>query len=136
MVERKDGGIDSPGHGEFKIKQVSVEVEEGEEEEVKKGEKEEELSPEVLKAVNEALIETTCMVVGKTVAVITKIPEMAFDENETAQLKELWSPFIPDIPPLALAILGTVVIVGGKVGTYFALRKKQEERKTSGEQEV
>ena len=75
-------------------------------------------------AVNEALIRTACLVIGKTAVAVTKFPELAFDEEETNQLVELWKPFLPVIPPIAYAIIGTTIIVGGKVGIYFSKRKE------------
>ena len=29
------------------------------------------------------------------------------------------------MPPVALAVIGTVIIVGGKVALYFSLKKKE-----------
>lgn len=125
---KKDAG----GSEEFRV--VQNEKEKIEEEERALGEEHpsEEVSATTL-AVNEALIETCCLVVGKVVALAAKMPELAFDEAETQQLKDLWSPLIPGMPPVALAVLGTMVIVGGKVGVYFSLRKKKEGKKSAAE---
>lgn len=112
------------GSEEFKVEQIEKEKVEGEE---PVGEGKEEVSATVL-AINEALVETCCLVVGKLAVTVTSIPELAFDEAETQQLKDLWSPLIPAMPPLALAVLGTGLIVGGKVGIYFSLRKKSPEQ--------
>lgn len=75
--------------------------------------------------VNTALIETVVRVLGKTLALVTKMPEMDFDEAETEQLKTLWSPFVPSISPMAMAVIGTVVIAGGKIGVYMSQRPKK-----------
>lgn len=74
--------------------------------------------------VSEAMVETIVRVLGKTLAMVTKMPEMDFDEHETEQLKNLWSPLIPTLSPVAMAVIGTVVIAGGKVGVYMSQRDK------------
>ena len=74
--------------------------------------------------VSEAMVETIVRILGKTLAMVTKIPEMDFDEHETEQLKTLWSPILPILSPVAMAVIGTVVIAGGKVGTYMSKRDK------------
>ena len=73
--------------------------------------------------VNEALIETLAVVVGKMLVALTKIPDMEFDESEVEQLKNLWSPLMPSLSPKTTAIIGTTIIVGGKVGVYVTHRQ-------------
>jgi hypothetical protein len=113
------------GGSEIEVKTSIVEIPKAEE---GGGEVKEEGLPraesEEVGAVNEALIETVVRVLGKTLALVTKIPEVDFDESETEQLKNLWSPFVPNINPLAMAIIGTVVITGGKIGVYMSKRPK------------
>lgn len=94
-----------------------------------------ELTEDALLEVNRAMVETAAMVVGRTAVLITKIEEMAFDEDETNQLVALWSPILPKLTPLVAAIIGTSIIIGGKVGTYYALKepKKSEAEKAAKE---
>jgi len=109
------------GSNEFEVEHKEAEIpEEGiePEEEVKEGQ-----PAEVVRIVNEALVETVCLVVSKVVTAATHIPELAFDEKETEQLKQLWSPLMPAISPTVMAVLGTAIIIGGKVGMYFTLKK-------------
>ena len=102
---------------EFKVEETSAEITAEEEEKETPSEAEE--------AVNEALIRTACLVISKVTVNVTKIPELAFDEDETNQLASLWKPFIPTVPPVALAVIGTVIIIGGKVALYFSLKEKK-----------
>jgi len=74
--------------------------------------------------VNKAIIETACIATSRILVAVTNIPEIAFDEAEVEQLKNLWSPFVPNIPPVAGAVIGTAVIVGGKVAMYMIKRKE------------
>ena len=113
-----NGGSDEKeSKEEFKVEETSAEITTEEEEKETPSEAEE--------AVNEALIRTACLVISKVTVNVTKIPELAFDEDETNQLASLWKPFIPTMPPVALAVIGTVIIVGGKVALYFSLKKKE-----------
>lgn len=111
------------GETEIEVKTDPVEVPEGETKDVIE-------QPEVgvgseVGLVNEALVETVIRVLGKTLALITKIPELDFDEAETEQLKNLWSPIVPSFSPTTMAIVGTVVIAGGKLGIYMSKRPKK-----------
>ncbi|MBT9151642.1 MAG: hypothetical protein DDT40_01838 [candidate division WS2 bacterium] len=55
---------------------------------------------------------------------------MAFDDQETTHLIALWAPLLPAFSPLIMAILGTTVIVGGKVGLYASEKRKQKKLET------
>ena len=113
-----NGGSDGKeSKEEFKVEETSAEITTEEEEKETPSEAEE--------AVNEALIRTACLVISKVTVNVTKIPELAFDEDETNQLASLWKPFIPTMPPVALAVIGTVIIIGGKVALYFSLKEKK-----------
>lgn len=90
----------------------------------KKPEKKEISATQLL--VNAAMIRTVIMGINKTVVAMTSNPKLAFDDDETDKLTELWSPFMPEISPLAMAITGTVIIVGGKVGVYMIDKKKEK----------
>jgi len=85
---------------------------------------------QALVQVNEAMIEVSAKTIGKFVALLTKIPEMDFTEDELQQLKNLWNPIVPIMSPVVGAIIGTSIIVSGKVGVYFTLKggKKVAER--------
>jgi len=113
-----NGGSDGKeSKEEFKVEETSAEITTEEEEKETPSEAEE--------AVNEALIRTACLVISKVTVNVTKIPELAFDEDETNQLASLWKPFIPTMPPVALAVIGTVIIIGGKIALYFSLKEKK-----------
>ncbi len=92
--------------------------------EPKKPEKKELSATQLL--VNAAMIQTIIMGINKTVVAMTSNPKLAFDDDETEKLTELWSPFMPEISPLAMAITGTVIIVGGKVGVYMIDKRKEK----------
>jgi hypothetical protein len=79
-------------------------------------------------AMNKAMIGTGIMVYNKMIVGITNIPNMAFDDDETEQLCDLWSPFLPEVSPLTNAIIGTVIIVGGKVGVYMVDKRKNKKK--------
>ena len=78
---------------------------------------------EVTQEVNQALIRSTCLVVSKLLVHFTHVEAMAFDEDETNHLVALWSSLIPAFSPLATALLGTSVIVVGKVGIYVSAKR-------------
>ena len=78
----------------------------------------------VTKMVNEAMIETAATVIGKVMSMISRIPEMNFDEEEITQLKDLWSPLVPSVSPAMSAIIGTALIISGKAAIYFSRRKE------------
>ncbi len=80
-------------------------------------------------AMNGLMLRTTIMGLNKLLVGFTGIEKMAFDEDETAQLVALWSPFIPQVSPLVTAIAGTVIIVGGKVGILVIEKRKQNKMK-------
>lgn len=82
-----------------------------------------EVSPEA-RLINEAVIGTSAKVIGRVVALITRIPEMDFTEEEVEQLKLLWTPLVPAMSPVVGAIIGTTVIVAGKVAIYASKRKE------------
>ena len=73
--------------------------------------------------VNQALIETALKILGKMLILLTKIDEMGFDDDEIEQLTSLWSPVLPAVSPLAGAIIGTSIIVAGKVAIYAQHKK-------------
>jgi hypothetical protein len=85
-----------------------------------------EISPEALVAVNEAMIETALKVLNKVLVLLTNIEEIAFDDEEIEQLKALWSPVIPVISPLAGAIVGTSIIVAGKIAIYVQHKRMEK----------
>jgi len=87
-----------------------------------------EVSPEA-KTVNDALVETTVKVIGKTASLLTRIPEMDFDEAEVEQLKALWSPLIPPMSPILMAVMGTAIIVLSKVAIYSTKKKEKQPMK-------
>ncbi len=87
-------------------------------------------SPEV-QEVNAVLIESIAVITGKTLALLTSVEELNFDEQEINQLVKIWTPVLPAISPLAVALLGTTAIVSAKVAIYVAYRriiKKEKER--------
>ncbi len=74
---------------------------------------------------NAILIETTVKLIGKTAEMLTKMPEMNFDVDEVEQLKVLWASQIPGMSPMTAAIIGTAIIISGKVAIYMSLKKQQ-----------
>lgn len=92
----------------------------------------ESIPPEVA-LVNEALIEASVKMIGKTVELITRIPEMNFESDEIEQLKRLWTPLLPTMNPVLAAITGTLVIFAGKATIYFSLRKERPTREQARE---
>ena len=54
----------------------------------------------------------------------TKVPDIAFTDNEKEVLVEAWKPFMANtIPPIWAAAMVTVTIVGGKVIIYMNAKK-------------
>lgn len=72
-----------------------------------------------------AVIEATAKVLGKALVLATKIPEADFTEDEVEALRKLWVPIMPKLSPLTAAIIGTVVIVGGKVAMVMVEKGKR-----------
>lgn len=115
--------------GSFKVKQatrkpIEQEVEEGlageELEEIGKGE----AVSETEQMVGEMLVEASAKMIGKTAELLTKIPEMNFDEDEIEQLKAVWTPLMPAFSPVFGAIIVTLTIVAGKAVIYRSGRKR------------
>jgi hypothetical protein len=75
-------------------------------------------------AVNKALVEVTAKTIGKLLAIMTKIEEMDFTDDEVEQLSNLWAQFVPPMSPMTTAMIGTGVILTGKLTIYMALKKK------------
>ena len=71
-----------------------------------------------------AVIEATVSVLGKALVLATKIPEADFTMEEVEALKKLWTPLMPTLSPLSAAIIGTVVIVGGKMALIMVEKGK------------
>lgn len=76
--------------------------------------------------VNGALIEMTCIMVSKLAVALTGFDEIGLDDDEVSQLVELWRPFTPEMSPLAMAVLGTTMIVSSKTFLYLQLRKQHK----------
>ncbi len=84
-------------------------------------------SPEV-QEVNAVLIEAIATVTGRTLALLTSVEEMKFDEQEINQLIKIWTPVLPTISPLAVALLGTTAIVSSKVAINVVYRKTTQKK--------
>lgn len=115
--------------GGFKVKQdtkkpIQQEVEEelsGEEEYPEEGAQ---VSSEAEAMIGGMLVESSARMIGKTAELLTKIPEMNFDEDELEQLKAVWTPLMPAVSPVFGAIIVTLTIVAGKVVIYRSGRKR------------
>lgn len=75
-------------------------------------------------ALNGIMIETCAKMMGNIAQALTGVGEVNFTEDEIEQLKKLWSPLIPTMSPVAGAIIGTLIIVGGKVAVYSVKKKE------------
>jgi len=134
--EKEEGGEKTAGGSSpFNIKNTPITIPESEPDN-QEGEEETEgestPASEVQQQINAAMVETACMVVGNIAKLVTNIDEIAFDEDETNQLVELWSPIMPQLTPVVAAIIGTSIIIGGKVGVYYTKKKELK----SGEEET
>jgi hypothetical protein len=74
--------------------------------------------------VSEMVVGSVVSVVGKIGALLTKIPEVDFTPEEVDQLKALWTPIMPQMSATSGAVLGTIIIVAGKVAIYMSKRKE------------
>jgi len=119
--------------GGFEVETKPVEAEVAEE---LVEEPEAEAPSEATQMVNEAVVEVSAKTLGRVLALLTKIPEMDFTEEEVEQLKQLWSPLIPTLSPLAAAIVGTTVILAGKVAVYTSLRKGKTNVEVAAEKQA
>ena len=70
------------------------------------------------------LVESASRMIGKTMELLTRIPEMNFDEEEIEQLKMAWGPLMPSISPVFGAIIVTITIASGKAAVY-KIKKKE-----------
>jgi len=83
------------------------------------------VATEIDKLMTGVMVETAAATIGKLAALITRMPELEFDEDEIDQLKRAWAPLLPQtMSPATAAFLATIVIVGGKVAVYVARRKE------------
>ena len=73
-----------------------------------------------------AVIEATARVIGKAMVLLTKFPEMDFTPEEIESLKEIWIPVMPSMSPTAMALVGTVVIIGSKLAVYLVKKGEQK----------
>jgi len=116
--------------GGFKVKQdikkpIQQEVEEGlsEGEEVSE-ESGSQVLDETEAMIGGMLVESSARMIGKTAELLTRIPEMNFDEDELEQLKAIWTPLMPSVSPIFGAIIVTLTIVAGKVVIYRSSKKR------------
>lgn len=73
--------------------------------------------------ISEAMVRAACAGLNSAIVGISGYRELEFTEEEIDQLDELWSPLLPTVSPLVAAIVGTVIIVGGKFALYRHLKK-------------
>jgi len=73
-----------------------------------------------------AVIEATARVIGKAMVLLTKFPDMDFTPEEIESLKEIWIPVMPSMSPTAMALVGTVVIIGSKLAGYLVKKGEQK----------
>lgn len=78
---------------------------------------------EVDERVNSALVKAACAGLNSVIVGMTGYQELEFSEEEVNQLDQLWSPILPTVSPVVAAIIGTVIIVGGKLALYRKLEK-------------
>jgi hypothetical protein len=81
-----------------------------------------------------AVIEATARVLGKAMVLLTKFPDMDFSPDEIESLKEIWIPVMPSMSPTAMAIVGTVVILGSKLAVFMVEKGKQGGKSTAAAQ--
>ena len=77
-----------------------------------------------------AVVEATAKILGKALVLFTKMPDMDFTPEEVEALKNLWTPLLPTMSPVMAAVVGTVVIVGGKFALYM-VKKGEANAQTS-----
>ncbi len=74
-------------------------------------------------AVADAMFRAGCAGLNSVILGLTGYRELELTGEEIDQLDELWSPFLPAMSPILAAIIGTVIIAGGKLALYRKLRK-------------
>jgi hypothetical protein len=79
---------------------------------------------EVSLQVNGMMVETAAKVIGRITVLLTKIEELDVTPDEVEQLKNLWAPLVPSISPATAAIIGTLLILGGKIAIYASLKNR------------
>lgn len=109
----------------IEIEKVEVEPEEIPQEETPPEEK-----VEIPLPLGKKFVEITARTVGEVAYEITKLENARFTDDEIEQLSDIWSPCLPRISPLTLAILGTTVIIGGKVIACINERRTRKEAST------
>lgn len=140
LLELKKSGSQSQqnssgGSNDFKVNEQPADLP-PEPEQGEGGEQGAQTDPEAMALINEAVVETAAKTIGKVAALITKIPEMDFDEAEVEQLKRLWSPIMPGMSPMTAAIIGTSLIVAGKVAIYMAKNKGVKNAETEAAKQI
>jgi len=123
------GGSNTAESVEIEVEQAQVPV--GEAVEAEMGGEE---TSDALNQVSSAMVEVSATMIGKLAVMITRIPEMAFDESELQQLKDLWTPLMPTMSPVLGAVIGTLIIVTGKVGIYYAAKGDVKHVKRAAEE--
>lgn len=79
---------------------------------------------------NKKALKRLIRLLGSVAESLTRVPDVACDEEEEDTLAEAWAPILPQMSPAAAAIIATVIVVGGKVAIYLECRRerKQKER--------
>jgi hypothetical protein len=80
---------------------------------------------------NGIMIQSTIMVLNKIIYGISKNEALKFDDDETQQLVEAWSPFMPEVSPLTGAIVTTVIIIAGKISVAVIDGQKNKKKEVS-----
>lgn len=72
----------------------------------------------------EFLLSTAINLLSGLSVQLTRVDEIAFNEEEVKVLSATWSPFISkDISPIWAAVITTLVIVGGKIMIYYKVKE-------------
>ena len=89
----------------------------------------EEAPPEVAKplppAIARQLIRVGFSALGDLGAAVSGVEDARFNDEELETLADLWQDFVPSLPPIWNAVIGTIIIVGKKATIVAMARKKR-----------
>jgi hypothetical protein len=92
------------------------------------------LQNELVKKMNEILLKSGFRSIDEVIVLITKVEESKFNEDDLNVLADVWSPFVPTLPPTYYAMLTTFILYAKKLSIIInAKRISKIEEKTENQ---
>lgn len=96
------------------------------------GSEQQQTDPEAEKAVQSAMLSIALSSLSNVATKVTGCDDVALSSDEIEHLKKLWEPIMPSMSPMTAALIGTGIIVVGKVAIYARFRAEQRTKDELG----